>query len=171
VIASILFDILGPILVLVLLGAWARWRFKIDVGSLSKLNIYLFVPAFFFEHVVNSRLALGQALGVVLATVAQVTILGLLVWGIGRMLGANRKTLAAIAMCAMFYNSGNYGLPLSELAYPAEGEGGTSAGVAEYRGNRVEERNATAPLRHSDTPTPPKNGRPSRRSSSSAKTF
>jgi malate permease and related proteins len=61
VIASIVFDILGPILVLVLLGAWARWRFKVDVGTLSKLNIYLFVPAFFFDHVVHSDLPLGQA--------------------------------------------------------------------------------------------------------------
>jgi predicted permease len=119
VISVILFDILGPILVLVLLGAWTRWRFKIDVGSLSKLNIYLFVPAFFFDHVVNSNLALGQALGVVLATVLQVAILGGLVWLIGRAAGASRGTIAAMAMCVMFYNSGNYGLALSDLAYPA----------------------------------------------------
>ena len=123
-IASIVFDILGPILVLVLLGAWARWRFKIDVGSLSKLNIYLFVPAFFFDHVVNSQLKLGQALGVIVATVTQVAVLGLLVWGVGRALGVSRRTLSAMAMCAMFYNAGNYGLALSELAYP----GGATAG-------------------------------------------
>ena len=118
-IASIVFDILGPILLLVLLGAWARWRFKVDVGSLSKLNIYLFVPAFFFDHVVHSDLPLGQAAGIVLATVLHVAVLGGLVWDGGRALGVNRRTLAAVAMCVMFYNSGNFGLALSELAYPA----------------------------------------------------
>lgn len=119
-ISNILFNILGPILVLVLLGALARWRFKIDVGSLSKLNIYVFVPAFFFDHVVNSELSLGQALGVIVATVLQVAILGGLVWVIGRAAGASRKTIAAVAMCVMFYNAGNYGLALSDLAYPGK---------------------------------------------------
>jgi hypothetical protein len=30
----------------------------------------------------------------------------------------SRKTLAAVALAVMFYNSGNYGLPLAELAFP-----------------------------------------------------
>lgn len=117
-IQNVLLNILGPILLLVLLGALCRWRFKIDVGSLSKLNIYLFVPAFFFDHVVNSQLRLSQALGVIVATVTQVLILGLLVWGVGRAFGASKRTIAAMATCVMFYNAGNYGLALSELAYP-----------------------------------------------------
>ncbi|HEX8912289.1 MAG TPA: hypothetical protein VF796_08005, partial [Humisphaera sp.] len=131
VIASVLLDILGPILLLVLLGAWARWRFKIDVGSLSKLNIYLFVPAFFFDHVVNSALGLGQALGVIIATVTQVAVLGLLVWGIGRVVGAGHRTIAAVAMSVMFYNAGNYGLALSELAYPPGSAGDRNGPAAQ----------------------------------------
>jgi predicted permease len=119
VIASVLFDILGPILALVLLGAWARRQFKIDVGSLSKLNIYLFVPAFFFDHVVNSQLPLTQALGVILATVTQMGVLGGLMWLAGRVAGVHPRTIAAMAMCVMFYNAGNYGVALSDLAYPA----------------------------------------------------
>jgi predicted permease len=117
-IASILFDILGPILALVLLGAWARRQFKIDVGSLSKLNIYLFVPGFFFDHVVNSQLALSQALGVIVATVTQVALLGGLMFATGRAFGVSPKTVAAMAMCVMFYNAGNFGVALSDLAFP-----------------------------------------------------
>ncbi|MDB5298098.1 MAG: family transporter [Phycisphaerales bacterium] len=152
-IASIVFDILGPSLVLVLLGAWVRRAFRVDVASLSKLNIYLFVPGFFFDHVVHSTLGLGQAAGVVFATLLQVAVLGLLVWGGGRALGVNRRTLAAVAMCVMFYNSGNFGLALSELAYP--GEAGRSAGVSESRSDWV---NAATPTptptaRYSGTPT------------------
>ena len=150
-IASIVFDILGPILLLVLLGAWARWRFKIDVGSLSKLNIYLFVPAFFFDHVVNSDLPLGQAAGIVLATVLHVAVLGGLVWAGGRALGVNRRTLAAVAMCVMFYNSGNFGLALSELAYP--GQRGSS-GVVGSSGSGVQEPTDATASAPSSTPTP-----------------
>ena len=59
-IATILFDILAPILVLVAIGAWSQWKFKLDLPTLSKLNIYLFVPAFVFNHVAGSSLPLGQ---------------------------------------------------------------------------------------------------------------
>jgi predicted permease len=121
VIRSILLDILGPILLLVLLGALVRRRFKVDVVTLSKLNIYLFVPAFLFDQVSRSTLGWGQMGGVVVVTVLQVLTLGLLVWGIGRALRVRRETLAAIAVAVMFYNSGNYGLPLAELAYPSVG--------------------------------------------------
>ncbi|QOV90867.1 AEC family transporter [Humisphaera borealis] len=151
-ITSILFNILGPILVLVLLGSLARWRFKIDVGSLSKLNIYIFLPAFFFDHVVNSELSIGQAAGVVLATVLQVAILGGFVWGVGRAVGASRKTIAAMAMCVMFYNAGNYGLALSELAYPGKAVSGVRASPSADSGPQSD---PTAPPPFHAPPTAP----------------
>ena len=38
-ILSILLNILLPILVMVGLGAWLRWKFQIDLGTLTKLNL------------------------------------------------------------------------------------------------------------------------------------
>src|SRR5215213_9469120 len=117
-ITSIFLDVLAPILLMVGLGALLRWKFDIDLGTLSKLNIYLFVPAFVFDKVSTSTLSWEEMGGVVSVTVVQVVTLGLIVWGVGRLIKIERKTLAAIAMAVMFYNSGNYGLPLAELAYP-----------------------------------------------------
>ncbi len=117
-IRSIFLDILGPILALVLLGALMRRKFKIDIGTLSKLNIYLFTPAFLFNEVSHSALSWSEMGGVVTITVLQVATLGALVWGIGRALRIHHRTLAAIAMAVMFYNSANYGLPLASLAFP-----------------------------------------------------
>jgi predicted permease len=62
--------------------------------------------------------------------VVQVVTLGVVVWGIGRAVGASRQTLAAVALAVMFYNSGNYGLPLAQLAYPAERVGDAHNGAA-----------------------------------------
>jgi len=118
---DIFLNILGPILVLVALGAVMRRKFRIDVGSLSKLNIYLFVPAFVFDKVSNSSLDWAKMGGIVGVSVLQVATLGLIVWGLGRAMRIERKTLAAIAMAVMFYNSGNYGLPLAKLAYRDRG--------------------------------------------------
>jgi predicted permease len=119
-IVDILLNILGPILLMVAAGVWLRATFKVDLGTLSKLNIYLFTPAFIFDKVSSSSLSWGAMGGVVAITVAQVATLGLMIWIIGRALKIHRKTLAAIAMAVMFYNSGNYGLPLAELAYPRQ---------------------------------------------------
>ena len=99
-------------------GAALHWRFKIDLGTLSKLNLYLLVPAFVFDKVSTSTLSWAQMGGVVTISIVQVVTLGLIVFGAGRLLGVNRKTLAAVALAVMFYNSGNYGLPLAELAFP-----------------------------------------------------
>jgi malate permease and related proteins len=125
-VSAILLDVLGPILVLVGLGALMKWQFDVDLGTLSKLNIYLFVPAFVFDKVSTSKLSWADMGGVVTVTVVQVATLGLIVWSIGRALRVSRPTLAAVAMAVMFYNSGNYGIPLAELAYPTSSAGATS---------------------------------------------
>jgi predicted permease len=122
-ILSILLNILLPILVMAGLGAWLRWKFAVDLATLTKLNIYLFVPAFVFDKVANSRLPWADMGGVVLVTLIQVTTLGVIVWGIGRLFHVDRKTLCAVALAVMFYNSGNFGLPLAQLAYPGGGAG------------------------------------------------
>jgi hypothetical protein len=117
-ILPILLDVLAPILLMIAAGALLRYHFDIDLGTLSKLNLYLLVPAFVFDKVSTSTLSWAQMGGVVTISIVQVVTLGLLVFGVGRLLGASRKTLAAVALAVMFYNSGNYGLPLAELAFP-----------------------------------------------------
>ncbi|MDQ3439417.1 MAG: AEC family transporter [Planctomycetota bacterium] len=117
-ITSILLDVLAPILVMMGAGALLRWRFHIDLGTLSKLNIYLLAPAFVFDKVSTSTLSWEEMGGVVTISLVQVATLGLLVWGVGSILRVKRQTLAAVVMAVIFYNSGNYGLPLAELAYP-----------------------------------------------------
>ncbi|HEV2295537.1 MAG TPA: AEC family transporter [Tepidisphaeraceae bacterium] len=150
-ISSILLDVLAPILIMMGAGALLRWRFHIDLATLSKLNIYLLAPAFVFDKVSTSTLSWGEMGGVVTISLLQVITLGLFVWGIGWALRVKRQTLAAVVMAVIFYNSGNYGLPLAELAYPAR-----SVGVSEYRSVEVNTSPLTPP--RADTSTAPKDG-------------
>lgn len=118
---SIVTEVLLPILLMVAVGAVVRWRFHLDTATLSKLNLWIFSPAFIFDKVANSTLPWSSMGGVVLITVMQVVCLGVVVWVVGRVLGgASRATLTTVALAAMFYNSGNYGIPLAELAYPKQ---------------------------------------------------
>ena len=98
-IADVLLTILAPILLMVLIGALLRWKLRIDVGTLGKLNIYLFVPVYVFEYVANSKLKWQEMAGIFGITVLQVLTLGILIWGIGRMLRIPRNTLAAMGPC------------------------------------------------------------------------
>lgn len=113
-------DVLLPILLMVAVGAIARWRFKLDVGTLSKLNLWIFSPAFIFDRVANSTLSWQSMGGVALITVLQVALLGLTVFGFGKLFGVGKATITAMALGAMFYNSGNFGIALAEMAYPRQ---------------------------------------------------
>lgn len=116
---SIITDVLAPILMMVGIGAFIRYKFKLDLGTLAKLNLWVFGPAFVFDKVANSTLPWSAMGGIVLVTALQVAALGAIVYLIGRATHAQPQTLSAIALATMFYNAGNYGIPLAELAYPA----------------------------------------------------
>ncbi len=118
IVTRIVFDVLGPILLLIGMGALVRWRFKVDIATLSKLNIWIFVPGFVYHRVTHSQLGWDQMGSIVGVTGFNVLVLGMLVWGIGNAFRVEARTLAAIALATMFYNSGNYGLPLAMLAFP-----------------------------------------------------
>lgn len=126
---QILLNVTGPIMVLIGIGAFLRRQFNLDVATLSKLNIYFAVPAFIFTTIAYSKLDFAAMGGIVLTTVAQTFLLGGLVFGLGRLLKIPHGVLASIALAVMFYNSANYGLPLSELAYPTEN--GRSGGAVQ----------------------------------------
>lgn len=128
----ILLDVFAPIVVIIALGVIVRRRFALDLPTLSKLQIYFLVPGFIFHYVATSTLPWGEMGGIVFITMLHVVLLGLLVLSIGRLFGISRPTLAAIALATMFYNSGNYGLPLAELAYPGRGDVGNGAAVQAF---------------------------------------
>ncbi len=131
-ITAILFDVIGPIIVMIAVGALLHRTLKFDMGTLSKLNIYFAVPAFIFSKVAYSSLPFSDMGGIVAITVIQMTTLGLLVYAVGKLFRVGPTTLGAMVMAVIFYNSGNYGLPLAELAYPAKSTaaGGGRSGAA-----------------------------------------
>ncbi|MFT3785707.1 MAG: AEC family transporter [Tepidisphaeraceae bacterium] len=127
---AIFLNVLLPVLLMVGLGALLRWRFELDLSTLSKVNLYLMTPAFIFDRVTHASLGWQEMAGTILATIILLTVLGTTVGMAGKALGASRATTAAIATAVMFYNSGNVGLPLAELAYPPDSPHG-SGGVAQ----------------------------------------
>jgi predicted permease len=112
--------VLLPILLLAGCGAVLQRKFGLHMPTLVKLNLYLFVPAFLFHRIVISDIRLGEAAVVVGATCVVALGLGVVAGVVAKVAGASRGTIAAVAMATCVYNSGNYGVPLAELAFGAE---------------------------------------------------
>lgn len=96
-------------------------RYQLDLGSLIKLNIYLFVPAFMFVNVVKSDLSGGEALRVIGFTACVIGSMFFLAALVGKIAGYDRPQLRSLQLATMFYNSANYGIPLMALAFPQVG--------------------------------------------------
>ncbi len=96
-------------------------RYRLDLDTLVKLNINLFVPAFMFVHVVDSDLAGGVALRVIGFTACVIASMFFLSALLGKIAGYDRPHVRSLQLATMFYNSANYGIPLMTLAFPATG--------------------------------------------------
>lgn len=119
---SVFTNVLLPILVMFSFGWLIDRRSRLDLTSLVKLNIYLFVPAFIFVHVVESNLtgtAAARIMGFTASIIASMFVLSAIV---GRCMRYEAGHTRALQLATMFYNSGNYGIPLMSLAYPGVGE-------------------------------------------------
>lgn len=110
-----------PIFLMIGAGWLLDRKFRLDLATMVKLNIYLFVPAFIFVQVASSTLAGGQAFRVVGFTLAVIAAMFALGSVVGRLSGYTRPQTRALQLTTMFYNSGNYGIPLMALAFPGAG--------------------------------------------------
>ena len=119
--ASTFAVVLLPILLLVALGALVQKFHPLDVGTLSKLQIYLFVPAFLFVRVLESSLSWRQIAGVAGAILLAKVLLAVPLWFVLRRLDAPRPTSGVFILSAVVFNAGNFGIPLAERAYGKEG--------------------------------------------------
>ena len=121
VIWTVFTQILLPILLLVGAGWVLERSFRLDLGTLVKLNIHLVVPAFIFHQIVSSTLDGAQATRVVCFTLSVIGVMFVLSALLAQACGYGRGQMRSLQLATMFYNSGNYGVPLMALAYPAVG--------------------------------------------------
>lgn len=118
---EIAWTVILPIFLVIGLGALLGRKMKFDPYALNKLNLYVFVPALAFSKFLHADVHLGQIGMVCLFWICQ----ALAMWLLAAMASAALKVAARkrqiMAMGFMFPNSGNYGIPVAELAFGAWG--------------------------------------------------
>lgn len=129
-IALVFYTIVLPILILVGSGYVIQKRHGLDMQTLVRLNFNLVVPAIIFYSVLKSDLhhaALAVAFTVlVMLTLAAVTLL--VAW----LRGIPRDAWRAMLLSSVFCNSGNFGLPLQEMAWRESGLSQTALGIQAF---------------------------------------
>lgn len=113
---SILMNNIAPIFLIILLGYVIGKKFKIDIFTLTKINLYVFVPALIFVKITETTIT-NELVGALGFTLLVIVIMNFVSMGVSRIRRHPRPMASAMSNAVMFYNSGNMGLPLIMLLF------------------------------------------------------
>lgn len=112
----ILINNIAPIFIIIFLGFILGKSFQIDVKSLSKINFYIFVPAFIFvslyETTVDLNLLIIPIYGFIFCVISYIAAFVL-----GKLKKQTKSINATFINTTILYNSGNFGVPLIALVF------------------------------------------------------
>jgi len=129
---TIFYHIVLPMLLIIAIGFTVQRQLGLDMKTMVRLNFYFIVPAIIYYVLVTSELKAGDVGTVVGFHVAMILILGALTWLAGALRGTPRDQRTTMMMATMFYNSGNYGMPMQDLAFRSAGLGTVAMGLQAF---------------------------------------
>ena len=113
-------DIILPIFIVMAIGFILQKKFTMDISTLSKLNIYFVVPAFIFVKLYSTQFSASLFGKVLLFFILLVIILYAISTLFAKILGLDRGKKTTFTNSTMFFNSGNYGVPVNELVFKGD---------------------------------------------------
>jgi malate permease and related proteins len=119
----ILLDIIFPIFLLIGAGAVLQRAIRLDLSTLSTLTVYFLLPAVCFVNIYESKMSselISQTLVFLLLFNILLILTSMFIAKVNRF---DRKLTATFKNSMVLSNSGNYGLPVSELVFAANPAG------------------------------------------------
>ncbi|GAA0286701.1 hypothetical protein GGQ92_000929 [Gracilibacillus halotolerans] len=113
-------NIILPIFILLFIGFVIQMRFQLDLGTLAKINIYFIVPGFIFVRLYESDFGLDLFLKVLLFFILLVFLLYCLAFITAKLMGIKGSKRTTFSNSVMFFNSGNYGVPVNDLVFRSD---------------------------------------------------
>jgi len=117
---DILVTVTLPIVLLMALGWLIQRRLALDVGTLSRLLVNVILPCALFHFLTSAELPLREVWPTVWFTVVQFFCLTAIGWAIAALLRMPSELRPVIAVAVAFANSGNFGIPVAQLAFPPD---------------------------------------------------
>jgi predicted permease len=107
---TVFLNVIMPVFAIVLLGFLLGERLNLQAQTLNRAAYYVFVPAFIFHTISNSRIPFANTVKMALFIIAVHLLVVLIAGGIGCLMRRSREMIAAFVMIAVFGNVGNFGL-------------------------------------------------------------
>lgn len=114
-------EVVTPILITAGLGFWVGRMFNPDPRALSRIAIYLFLPAIVFRSSANSSLQPGEIGQIIVFVILLFAIMMVIVSLLARTQRHLEPTVqSAFMLSALLANGGNFGLSFVEFAFGPE---------------------------------------------------
>ncbi|MGG0122395.1 AEC family transporter [Bacillus paranthracis] len=113
----IILDVILPILILMLIGAMLQRKFQFDLKQLSTLITYCLMPAAVFVNIYDIRIEIDLLLQIIYYLMLYSLSLIIVSHFISKILKLEKGESAALKNSISLMNSGNYGLPVSQLIF------------------------------------------------------
>ncbi|MDN3015490.1 AEC family transporter [Paenibacillus sp. BSR1-1] len=110
-------NVILPIFALIGTGAFLHRKFKFDMNTLSKLNSYLLMPAVSFSNVYQSKIRGDILLDILSFLIIQSLCLMIASTGISKIAKLESSLSATFKNSVVLSNSGNFGLPVSQVVF------------------------------------------------------
>ncbi|MEN1967802.1 AEC family transporter [Lentibacillus sp. N15] len=116
----ILKDILLPVFIIMGTGYLMQKKFRLNLETLAKLNIYFLVPGFIFVKLYSTQFSVKVFSFVILFFILYILILFFISKGVAKLQGYERSKSTTFSNSVMFFNSGNYGVPVNDLVFKGD---------------------------------------------------
>lgn len=117
---TILKDILLPIFVIMAIGFVMQKKFELNLQTLARLNIYFLVPGFIFVKLHSTEISVKLFSNILLFFILYVVILFIIAHFTGKIIGMEKGEKTTFSNSVMFFNSGNYGVPVNDLVFRSD---------------------------------------------------
>jgi len=117
-----------PIILLAVVGWIIQRAAGLDMVTLRRLNFCLLLPVIIYHSIVSSSLTWESIWTVGRFTLALIVVQGMIAYVIAWVRGVPSDLRRIMMMSSMFHNCGNYGLPLQQMAFSAQGTGAAAMG-------------------------------------------
>ncbi len=110
-----------PVLIVAAVGFLLQRILPFDVRSLSRLTLYVCIPALIFQLLYQTDVSPAVMLRMVAFAATIVGLIALLALLVGKALRLEPIALSGLVLATAFMNSGNYGLSVNRLAFGDSG--------------------------------------------------
>ena len=117
---EILTTVTLPVVVIMALGWAVQHRLDVDISTLSWLLLNVVLPCALFHFLTSAELPLAEVWPTLWFTILQFLFLAILGWGIAIFCRVPTEIQPVVGIATAFANSGNFGIPVAQLAFPSD---------------------------------------------------